>query len=114
MDEVSDISANIIHHKICPMDQTGQYYFSVELLNQIISTFSSKSPLPDYRLKGFVFIPAFDTAHNPCIFPFPLYSPNVKGGSDEDLLLQNTDASTGGCPYPPPCSTKMDNGSCYM
>lgn len=88
------------------MNQSTQYYFSVEKLQTLINKFSLTESAPSsiHQLKGFVFTPGVDANGNSHIFAYPLFQ-NIalQRSGDGDLLVQNFDAALMGCPYPPPC-----------
>lgn len=83
------------------MNSTNLYYFSLAKLEALINTY--KNTNPDGKiLEGFVFTPGTDDNGNAAVFAFPLFS-NL-AGSGETILIQNTNITMRGCPYPPPCT----------
>lgn len=101
------------------MNNSQQYFFTVEKLEALIEYFRYKRQGSEDKkiLRGFVFTPGEDNTakRNPCCYAFPLYSDEAANGSikDGDILVQNT-SNGPGCPYPPPCRTFEFNGeNCY-
>ncbi len=88
------------------MSQLQQYYFSVEKLKELIAHFENlRAHASDGKthLKGFIFTPGANPTGRESIFAFPLYTgADKKGGSQGDIIIQNTLIAPG-CPYPPPC-----------
>ena len=93
------------------MSNSNQCFFSLDKLEKLRKKFDK--PMSGKKLKGFVFTPGCDDKKNSCFFAFPVYSDKVKAGSDGDILVQNTDSTLSGCPYPPPCNSKALSDGCY-
>lgn len=97
------------------MSQSSQFYFTGELLRLLLDEFETMEARINAggrRFKGIVFTPGKTMDGADIVYPFPLYSSGEKGGQDNDVILQFTDASKAGCPYPPPCPPTLEK-SCY-
>ena len=100
------------------MSHVNRFFLTKEKLKQMIEDFETNPVISDgYELKGFVFTPGMEEVAKGLfkegVYPFPIYSKNLKAGSDGDILIQNTDPRYMGCPYPPPCDTKDFKEDCY-
>jgi hypothetical protein len=85
---------------------TGQHYFSKEKLKALLERFEAeetRTKLGAKELKGFVFTAGRTEDGKPCSYAFPVYSLADPLTEGDNIIYQNTDPTTTGCPYPPPC-----------